>query len=148
MERQHDSIFINGNANSFWPRDTHKDKDVYSGLWGCIKLETVINGHKSRSEKDRREELRRGMQPLCLKTCEFFIFYRENLTLIPKVTLEGKNFQVLFPEKSRSLLLLYKVKMNPVGCQTPKVQAAGGWFSHGAGWLVIWVIEFQPSRIM
>lgn len=83
MERQHDSIFINGNANSFWPRATHKDKDVYSGVWGCIKSETVTNGHKSRSEKDRGEELSGNVQPLCLKTWELFYLLQRESDLDP-----------------------------------------------------------------
>lgn len=79
MERQYDSIydriFINENVPSFWPKDMHKDKDVYSGVWDCVKLETVVSGHKSRSEDPRSE----NPQPLRLKMCElFYLLWRES----------------------------------------------------------------------
>ena len=68
--------------------------------------------------------------------------------MIPKVMLEGNTIPRFFSKRNPGLLLLFKAKMNPQCCQTPKVQAAGEKFSHGAGWLVIWIIEFQPSWVM
>lgn len=148
MERQYDSIydriFINEYVTSFWPKDMHKDKDVYSGVWGCVKLETVISGIKANQRI-------RGVRTLSLcvwKCVNCFIFYGENLTMIPKVMLEGNTIPRFFSKRNPGLLLVFKAKMNPRCCHTPKVQATGESFSHGAGWLVIWIIEFQPSWVM